>query len=373
MDASEFIRSTRFRDDEAHRAIRRAGLVYGILYNLFFALAIWGPDGLALSRSHAELAWGKMTAGLPAVLVIGAVGGYLSGRAGRAGIWIGIWTLCGALMGIIAGAAPFTGNNLVSWLAEPLVRWIMIYPMGPAGSARMWFFTTVHAALGAGVGLLGHWVTERAWSIGPGTGRLGWRAAAVLLWCLPLAIGAGAAGNDLINRDLRIGPVVVHALIANEHGDEGSHADLEALRQRFSRDYTLHLTQYDLDGQYSSTVDVAFDNGFGVRCKVFGSSVAGCPDISTQFATWMDAIVKEALEGNPGTILGQYGNRLTADPAILAQLTTQVGRMSDEYTIRQAAQRGGTIVMAAEFATPHILTCYFHGDAPVVLDSCQIR
>jgi len=253
------------------------------------------------------------------------------------------------------------------------VRWIEIYPMGPAGSARMWFFTALHAALGAGVGLLGHWASERAWSLGPGTGRLGWRAAAVLLWCVPLAIGAGASGNDLINKDLRIGPVVVHDLIAHDRGDTDSHADLEALRGQFTRDYTLHLTEYDLEGQYSSTVDIAFDNGFTVRCQVFGSSVAGCPAISTQFAAWMDAIVKEALQENPGTIIAQYGSRLAANPAIIAQLATQQGRLSEEYTIKQAVQHGGTVVMTAEFTTPYVLTCYFHGNAPVVLDSCQIR
>jgi len=367
------MRRPEFHDEEARLVIRRSGLIYGILYALFFALAIWGPDALVLSRSHAETAWWKIATGLPTVLIIAAIGGYLGSKAGNAGAWIGIWVICGALMGIVAGAAPFAGCNLVSWFSEPRVSWINIYPMGPAGSARMWFFTTVHAAIGAGIGLLGHWATERAWNLGPATGQFSLRATTVLLWCVPLAIGAGVAGNDLVNKDLRIGPEVVHELISEESGDEASHADLEALRDSFSDNYVLHLAQYDLEGQYSTIVDVVFDNGFAIRCKVFGSSVAGCPAISTQFEAWTDAIVQEALQGNPGTIIAEHTNRLSVDPRILVELATQQGRISEEYTIRQEVQRGGTVIMSAEFTTPHVLTCYFHGATPVVLDRCQVR
>jgi hypothetical protein len=245
--------------------------------------------------------------------------------------------------------------------------------MGSAGNARMWFFTAIHAALGAGAGLLGHVVTVKSWNLGPATGDFSLRACSVLLWCVPLASGAGIAVDDLINRDLRTGYVSVNQLISRAPGDDDAHADLEALRGRFTDAYVLHLVEYDLESQYSSTVDVAFTNGFIMRCRVFGSSVGGCQPISTQFETWMDAIVQEGLLDNPGTIIADYTTRLMVDPDTLAELPAQKGYMSETYAIRQETQRGGTVVMAADFTTSYTMSCYFHGATPAMLDRCQFR
>jgi len=369
MDVSGLFQRAHFRDEEAQRTMQRAGVIYGVLYGLCFALVIWGPDALILSHSHAEMAWAKLAIGLPATLFITTVVGFWSGRSGRASIWIVLWISCAALIGIFAGAAPSTGLNLISWISEPRVRWIHTYPLGSAGRARMWFFTAIHAALGAWVGLLGRWVTERAWNLTPATGNLNPRTVTVLLWCIPLAIGAGSAGDDLINKDLRAGPVAVHSLIAGD----SSPASFERLGGQPSDRYVLHLVQHDLEGQYNTTVDAAFDNGFVARCTVFGSSVAGCQAISPQLEAWMNAIIQEILRGNPGTLIAEYTGRLSIRPEVLRELATQRTLLSEHYAIRKETQRAGVVVMSAEFTEQRVLTCRFRGAAPVVLDDCQIH
>jgi len=57
----------------------RAGAGYGLLFGLGFALYVWGYDTLTLSRSSADMAWGKLTLGLPCLLVIGGLAGLLGG------------------------------------------------------------------------------------------------------------------------------------------------------------------------------------------------------------------------------------------------------------------------------------------------------
>ncbi|NLF02055.1 MAG: hypothetical protein GX601_13865, partial [Anaerolineales bacterium] len=155
--------STRYHDAEAQRLMRGVAIAHGLLYTAGFALTVWGYDTVALSRIRAELAWDKLVLGMPLLLAIGALAGAIAGRRHHAGLSIGVWAAAGGLIGLIAGWVPFNGCTLITWLTEPRLRGLPIYPMEVAAQTRMGFTAVITAAFGVAVGLIGHLLVERAW------------------------------------------------------------------------------------------------------------------------------------------------------------------------------------------------------------------
>lgn len=354
-------------DEQARRLSRLAGVGCGLIYCLGYALAVWGYDARVLARSSAELAWAKLAVGLPSLLLISAATGALAGRSDRAGAWVGAWMVSGVLSGTVAGGMPFAGYNLATWIAEPHLWGTNVYPMGPAGATRTVFLAVVTGCAGSALGLVGYALMDSVRGRAAATGRAGGRSWAVLMLCLPLAMPPGLIGDQIINRPIRAGQRTVHQAISVGLVGDTSDRDSRLL----SASYTLHLVSRPLETQEQETVDVAFDNGFVVRCQVSDHALVECPPISPRFEAWMDALIQEALRGGQETELTPQAGRVSVDESTWSWLASQRTYMGERYEIARETQRGGWVIMSARFDTGYTLTCDFHGVSSVVVDRCS--
>ena len=349
-----------------------AGLTYGLLYCLAYGLTVWGLDARALARSNAELAGAKLAAGLPLLLLVGAAAGALAGRSTRAGAWVGAWMAGGVLIGALAGAMPSAGLNLATWIVEPRLWGIEIYPMGAAGTARMAFAAAFMGCVGSAIGLAGHVLVERVSGARSPAGRMSGRAWATLALILPLAALPALVVDEVVNRPLRAGQRTVYRAIATNPaggagvGDAATYQDLFA-----ATGYTLHRVGTDPETLDRQVIDAAFDNGVVVRCGVADQALTGCLPIAPEFAGWMETLVRAGLGEGSEAGLASLAGQLYVGDAALSWLASQGEMMSERYQVSRDAQRGGWVVMSARFDSGYVLTCDFYGDAPVVLQGCN--
>ena len=360
-------------DQGTRRDSRLAGLSYGLIYCLAYGLTVWGLDALALSRASAELAGAKLAAGLPLLLLVGAAIGASAGRSTRAGAWVGIWTAGGALLGALAGAMPSAGLNLATWVVEPRLRGINIYSMGAAGTARMAFAAAFMGCVGSAIGLAGHVLVERVRGTRSPAGRMSGRSWATLALILPLAALPALVVDEVVNRPLRAGQRAVHRSISASPMGGSDEGEIAAYRDLFAATgYTLHRVSTDPETLDRQVIDAAFDNGVVVRCGVSDRALTGCLPIAPEFAGWMETLVRVGLgEGSEAELALPAGQLYVGDDA-LSWLTSQREMMSERYQVSRDAQRGGWVVMSTRFDSGYVLTCDFYGDAPVVLQGCNL-
>ncbi len=371
MAGGSLLQDTQFRDREASRVAMLASVAGGFFYALVFGLTLWGYDTWVLSRCRAELTWGKLSVGLPLMLAIGLAAGAIAGAAHRATVSVLAWMGGGFALGLVGGWTPYGGYGLLTWLAEPRLRGLPLYPMGPAEITRMWFLAVVVGCVGAAVGLVTQLLAEKAWDLARPDGRMSGASWLVLLLCAPLAILPGIAGDDIANRDLRGYLRAVHDLMAAfPASDSIAAATLEPYREAISPEFALHLVEYDLELS-SASVDVAFDSGFTARCHVLGGTVAACQPLSLRLNAWMEALLTDALADSETLSVAAYADQLVVPAAVQTWLTDQRGRMRAEYRIAPALQRDGWVIMEATFSPALVLECYFSGATPAVLDHCQ--
>ena len=364
--------STLVRDPTTDRLSRLAGLTYGLIYCLAYGLTVWGFDALVLSSASAELAGAKLVAGLPLLLLAGAAAGALAGRSTRAGAWVGAWMAGGVLIGALAGAMPSAGLNLATWIVEPRLWGIEIYPLGAAGTARMAFAAAFMGCVGSAIGLAGHVLVERVSSARSPAGRMSGRAWATLALILPLAALPALVVDEVVDRPLRAGQRVVQRAISTSPMDEGEGGETATYRDLFAATgYTLHRVSTDPATVDRQVIDAAFDNGVVVRCGVADQALTGCLPIAPEFARWMEALVRAGLDEGSEAELALAGQLYVGDDA-LSWLKSQGERMREPYQVSRDTQRGGWVVMSARFESGYVLTCDFYGDAPVVLQGCNV-
>jgi hypothetical protein len=362
--------SMALHDGDLRRLSRLAGLGYGLTYSLAYGLTAWGIDTWILARSSGELAWAKLAVGLPLLLLIGAVTGALAGRSDRPGVWVGAWTLSGALIGIVVSLMPYVGLNVATWIAEPPLRGTNVFPTGSAGAARLAFAAAFNSCVGPVVGLVGHVLVKRARGLGSPAGRMSGRSWTALLLCLPLAVLPALICDEIVNRPLRKGQRAVHRAISGAAGDT-SQQDLVPTYDLLAAGYTLHRVGSDPETLEQQTIDVAFKDGVVVRCQVSNQALNRCVPISPDFGAWMDALIQEGLTGGQGTALAPHARRVSVGDDTLRWLAAQRDAVGGRYEISRETQRGGWVVMSARFDIGYVLTCHFHGASPVVLDHCS--
>ena len=365
MDAS-----TLPRDEEVHRLPRLAGPGFGLIYSLAYGLTAWGIDTWLLARSHAELAGARLAMGLPLLLLIGPAAGAVAGRNERAGAWVGMWMVGGALIAAVAGLMPHVGLNLVTWIVEPRLWGKTIYPVGHAGLARMAFAVALTACTGAVTGLVGHVAAEKALRIASSDGQTRGRRLAWLALGLPVAILPALIGDEIVNRPLRAGQQAVHTALSVSPFAETGQSDV-APRGSSGLGYTLHRVAHDPQALGRQTIDAAFEDGVVVRCQVSNEALAGCRPISSEFEAWMDALIQDGLQGGSGTAMASYAGHVSVGEDTESWLASQRGAMGERYEISRDTQRGGWVVMSARFDTGLVLSCYFRGASPVVVDHCS--
>ncbi len=373
----------------ARRTTAVASLGYSLLYGLGFGLSAWGYDAWALGRSHADLAWAKLAAGLPLVLLTCALTGILAGRSDRTGVQVAVWLAGGTLIGVALGAMPYGGRTLVAWLAEPAMAGMNVYPWPPAATERAAFVALIAGSVGAPAGLVGHLAVERARGSTTDGRNTRWRRWAGLLLGLPLAALSGFAGDELINRPARVGQQTVHRAISTAPGDALGRSDEEDVaiyRDRFSAGYVLYLVDWraesapetearaergTADAGLRATVDVAFDTGLGMRCRASGGRLDGCLPISARFESWMAGLIEQGRSGGQGTELDTQPGQVSVRQGTLRWLAQQREAIGGPYEIFKEAQRGAWVIVSARFDTGYVLTCTFYGDSPVVLERCS--
>lgn len=98
------------------RFIRRAGIVYGFIFGLGVAVALWLPDALQLQQASAYLAWAKLPIGLIIGPLIGTLAGWIAGHTQRAVVSTLTWILAGALIAWLAGHIPYEWVSLIARL-----------------------------------------------------------------------------------------------------------------------------------------------------------------------------------------------------------------------------------------------------------------
>jgi hypothetical protein len=197
------------------------------------------------------------------------------------------------------------------------------------------------------------------------------RSWTALVLCLPLAVLPALICDEIVNRPLRSGQRTVHRAISVGLAGDTSQESMASYRALSFAGYTLHRVGYDPETLEQQTIDVAFTDGVVVRCQVSDQALKGCLPILPEFEAWMDALIKEALTGGPGTELAPHAGRVSVAKDTLRWLASQRGAMGARHEISRDTQRGGRVVMAARFDTGYVLTCYFHGASPVVLDHCS--
>ena len=187
-----------------------------------------------------------------------------------------------------------------------------------------------------------------------------------------MAILPGLVADDTIDADLRVQQQLVYSALFTPRQAGERRPDLTSVQDRFSQRFTLHLADFDLEGN-DAMVDVVFDNGFATRCAVLGQAVTTCSPISDRFETWMQALVSDALEIGEPSRLEEYTARLAFRSETVDKIAAQQGRLSTDFTITREVQRGGWVIMAARFSARQQLDCTFYDSQPVILHDCRFR
>jgi hypothetical protein len=375
-DRSKVIQLDQRKADKLFLSI---GTAYGLIFGLGFALLAWGYDALLLNSSSVDLAWMKLLLGLPLAVIISSLAGRFATLFPSVAVPVALWATAGALLGIVAGRVPFDGGNLTAWLADRRLWGTVVFPYGSSAATRTAVVAVIGAGLGAAVGAVEHLATGWAWDRVTPKGKISGQVWTVLLVCLPLTLPIAWATDDLINRPLRdlqqtIGELVEITLAgASEQADlRGlNYISIERHREQLSEQYTVYLVEYDLDSYSMGRVDVAFDNGFALRCMATAGQVGYCGPVSDTYQGWMDDLIHAGLSNEQNWLVSPRQHSLTVEDTVLVWLHTHSDQLSETYEVTRTSQQGGWIFMSARFDTGFEMVCRFHGAEPVIADQCM--
>jgi hypothetical protein len=128
---------------------------------------------------------------------------------------------------------------------------------------------------------------------------------------------------------------------------------------------------YDLEEQGRATIDVAFGDGFVMRCEVAGRALSGCAPISPRFEAWMVDLIQAGLGEGPGLQLGPQARGISVSENVSSWLASQGEYLRGDYEVARDTQRGGWVILSARFDSGYALTCWLHGASPVLVDRCS--
>lgn len=363
-------------DETSFRFLVSAGTAYGVVFALSFALMAWGRDALLLASAEAHLAWLNLILGLPSALIICALAGRLTGSFSNAAVSVSAWTVAGVLLAMIAGHIPFEGRTLFVWLTEARLRGVSVFPFGDSAGARTGLLMIIGAGVGAAAGLLCQLAAEWAWDAASSQSRMSLKSWAVLFACIPLVFVFTWAVDDLINRPLRAPLRATSRLVTLVRAGAEEEAEAQGLSyssvarygERLAERYTLYPAAYDLDTLGRGYVDIAFDNGFTLRCLTVEKQVGYCAPIAERYREWMADLIHAGLHDD--LPWADDRDRLVVDEAVLRWLRAQRDQLRETYSVAKGAQYGGLVLMNADFDTGSRLTCRFRGVNPAQVDDC---
>jgi hypothetical protein len=372
------IESRKEKTDKLFRFIR---IAYGVIFGLAFALFTWGRDGLILSSNAADAPWAKLLLGLPIALAIGLLAGWLTAVSSTIIVSIVVWTVAAALLTLIAGHMPFEGGNLAAWLADRRFWGEAIIPFDHAAGVRTTVLFVVNTMVGAAVGFVEERAVEWTWDRTTADDRMNWRSWGVLLLtCIFMALIPTISIDGYINQPLRDPLQVVNELVtltvagtAQElvEARGTGYRTIEPFRDLLSRQYVSHFVAFDSNTEnwYSAYVDVAFDDGFVLRCATSGRNVLYCDDFGEKFTGWMGDLVHAGLY-DERLWLDERMRRLTVDDAVVNWLAARREQLGENFQVSRDGQQGGWILMSARFDNGFEILCRFQGATPIRVDQC---
>ncbi|MBN2393394.1 MAG: hypothetical protein JXR84_21865 [Anaerolineae bacterium] len=364
----------------ARTVLLRAGVGYGMLFGLGFALFVWGYDALALSQSSADMAWAKFLIGLPCLLIVGGIAGMIGAWTPSTLITTGVWAITMAGIGWLAGHVPFTGASWLAGVIEPRLSGLALWPYTNGNALRTLLVMIAYTVYGFGVGYMETLAIEWAWDRATPEGRMKAGAWSVLLVAWLVALPPTLILNYLVMTPVRSPQVRVANLVETylEGGEAAVSATgqntIEARRNgpRFTPNYTTYFSGFDTstDTLYAGYSDVVFDTGFALRCIVMGDRITFCDDLSGKLDLRIGQMVQAAKTGERPWLEGRMKTfNVTED--VVAWLQTHQEQLSDTYNFMITAQKGNWMFVTAQFNTGAKMECRFHGNAVVTVDQCE--
>ncbi|MBN1147126.1 MAG: hypothetical protein JXA78_07710 [Anaerolineales bacterium] len=367
------------QDSITRKLLVKAGIAYGVIFGLGFALLTWGLDSLALLSNGAALPFIKLFMGLPIALLACALAGWWGGASSSAIVPVTLWAVvCGGL-GVLAGHIPFEGHNLVIWLLEPRLWGEVIFSFDNPAKVRTILIVMMSAPLGAAVGYIESLAVQWAWDRKTARGGLSLGSWMALLVAIPMAILPAAVANSLMNQPLSIPQRAVGELLnltlsgeIDESGAYGSsYRSLKPYLGSLSEQYETYFVSFgsETGSWYSAYIDVAFDNGFVMRCATSGDDVIYCDDFRARLMGWADDLVRAGLYGERPWEEAKV-RRLVVENTVVAWLAAHRDQLSENYQAERASQQSGWVFVSVQFDTGFNMLCRFRNAAPVVVDQC---
>jgi hypothetical protein len=354
------------------------GFRYGLVFGVILVAISWGIDAWESANFSLELYWAKLAFAALTLLPLCAVVGWLSARFKRASIQILIWSIGGALTGLIAIHLPFEGSSAVAALVDPAVGRTTIFPFVQAAQER----TNVMMGFGAAGGLFAALVQKFAggvaWEHSSSENRMTLGAWAALLLCAPVAIALGSLYDGGANASLR-GParltqgLILFALDMPPNLDSSQLSSFQALdygltvqwRDKFTSHYVQRIAGYDSKSLDDVYVDAAFDSGFIWRCEITrdGSNVRRCMDLAETYRDWITQFLRTSQ-------IRCEDCSLRIEPEAIAWQIQNAQALANPKQISVSHQSGGIATLRATVDNG-IVECRIFGAVPVNLQECK--
>ncbi len=348
--------------------LRRAGALYGIVVALGFVLFFWLPDAIALQQAHVALWWVKPTLGSIITVPVGALIGWLSASMRWSGLSLLIWIAGGSALAWIGGHVGFEGVSWFVRLTDRLPTDYVPYPFTSSAAAYTGISMVVGAGAGLLLGLIGMFVTERAWEYSTRNYRFSLKSILVLCLCWPVMLGFGLLADFQINSPAREALTSVASMIdivrdPNADLIKARLTPMQSYQGRLSSQYTLHLAAMD-SSLVSSAVDVQFDNGLLLRCPYAYGNVTRCSDLGQDLTTALTELL------NTGNLTCDNCG-LTVKPRVLDWLNSNRSAFGRVQRVDVAQDYEAWIYLRATFDTSRQIECRFSGDRPIIVDLCS--
>ncbi len=352
------------------RFMRQAGLLYGAIFAIGFAFALWGPDAIALQQAFVYLWWGKFAIGFVLILPVCLFAGWLSGSVSQSAVGIGLWIVACPIIILIAGHVPYDG---VSWLAslnDPYPTAQVMYPFTAPTAAITGLCMLMGAGIGLFMGLISLFAIGRAWDRSTRSNRLSLRSILMLGLSLIPIVPLAPIVDYYIDAPRRFALVDVQTVIdlaldPRVNLDSLRMPFLKNLRGDLSANYSLMWVSSTADEQMSN-IDVQFDNGLLLRCDYNFGNVSLCTRLNQNLNEWMTELMTTGHLSCKGCSVRT--DRVTRR-WLAATLPTLNGSAS-LLSVSLLKHQSGWVYERAVFDNGQLIDCRFSGDSPIIVDLC---
>lgn len=356
---------------------RGFGWRYGLMFGLAMVVAGWGLDGWRLADASAELSWVKVMVAALTVIPLGIVIGMLAGRAHPGMLtMLLIWMGYGIFSGWIVGHLQYQVMQTVASVIDPAVAGLAIFPY----TSEAQFLTGVAIFLGIVASFPASFfqvlATDWAWDRSSADAQMTWGARAMLIVAMIIGAGLGLLDDSMVNQlTMSISTanrVIQVALQTPADLDTSKMTNSQMFiymagvpwRDKISNRYTVYLADYEPNTFQNATMDIAFDSGVILRCRVIQARIiAGCFDASAEFGALVRQFVQTGATPCPDCAV-------RAQPAAIAWQSQQQGDGGEPTNIQVVHHSGSVFNVRVDYGTSAPVECTLVGNDPVVIQQC---